>query len=143
MSVSKTKKYLILIADILIIPALTLCERLTDSMLSRSNPCPWTLLGGKCVSCGGTHFVNSLLNGKIAEAFEHNPFLFFVTLVLAVSFVLLNLDWLFGLRFPKTVLSGIYSIPMLIVTLSLMLIFFFVRNVPVFIRIAELIFSVL
>ena len=54
MSVSKTKKYLILIADILIIPALILCERLTDFMLSRSNPCPWTLFGGKCVSCGGT-----------------------------------------------------------------------------------------
>lgn len=143
MSVSKTKKYLILIADILIIPALILCEHLTDFMLSRSNPCPWTLFGGKCVSCGGTHFVNSLLNGRIAEAFEHNGFLFLITLVLAVSFVLLNLDWLFGLRFPKKVLSGIYSIPTLIGTLALMLIFFFVRNVPVWIRIAELIFSVL
>lgn len=143
MSVSKKKKYLILIADILFIPALILCEHLTDFMLSRSNPCPWTLLGGKCVSCGGTHFVNSLLNGRIAEAFEHNQFLFLITLVLAVSFVLLNLYWLFNMRFPKAVLSKIYTIPMLIVTLSLMLVFFFIRNIPVFIRIAELIFSAL
>ncbi len=141
MNVSTKKKCLLLAADVLLLPGLFLCERLTDYMLSLSLACQWARLGGKCVSCGGTHFVNALLNGQFSEAFQHNQFLFLLAFLLAVSFVLLNLSWLFDLKFAKNVLSRVYTIPMLIVILSLMLVFFFARNIPVFIRIADLFLS--
>lgn len=136
------KKVSILAADALAIPGLIFCEWLSDRMLATSSTCAWTLFGGKCITCGGTHFVNTILNFKFAEAFHHNEFLFVLSIVLAVSFVLLNLYWLFDLQFAKKVLKKIYNIPVLIVTVSVMLAFLLIRNIPAFIRIAELAFAV-
>ena len=65
--------------DVLLIPAGIICEKLTDNMLAVDDPCMWTLAGGKCATCGGTHFVNSLMNGHIIEAFHHNEYLFLLT----------------------------------------------------------------
>ena len=132
------RKWLILAGDVLLIPGLFFCEWLTDRMLSISSPCMWTYFGGKCITCGGTHFVNTLLNGQIVEAFFHNELLFVITLVLAVSLVFLNLYWLFDVQFAKKVLLKIYNIPVLIITVSVTLLFLFVRNIPAFINIAKL-----
>ena len=119
------RKYILLAGDVLLIPGLIFCEWLTDRMLSVSSVCMWTYFGGKCITCGGTHFVNTLLNGRIMEAFCHNEFL-------------LNLYWVFGVEFAKKILKKIYNIPVLIITVSVMLLFLFVRNIPAFINITKL-----
>ena len=131
------KNLLLIAADILLIPGLVLCKWLSGRMLAQTTQCEWLRYGGKCVTCGGTHFVNTLLSGQFAEAFEHNQFLFLLTVALAICFVLLNLAWLFDVKFAKTALSKIFTIPVLIITLSVMLLFFFARNMPVFIRMAQ------
>lgn len=133
-----SKKFFLLLFDVLLIPGLFFCEKLSDIMLSQYSVCTWVRLGGQCITCGGTHFVNTLLNGKIAEAFSHNQFLFLILVLLLVSWILLHLDWLFGISWAKKVLSWIFSIPTLIILLEIMMIFFLIRNIPVLIRITEL-----
>lgn len=133
----KYKKILLPVADLLLIPALVFFRWYSGYMLTTSSVCSWTLVGGKCVTCGGTHFVNALLHGRIAEAISHNPFLFLLTLFFLASYILLHLSWLWEVPFAKKCLSRVYSIPGLIAGLSIMLVFFFVRNIPAFVRIYQ------
>lgn len=131
------KKSLIIITDILIIPILIICEKITEYMLMIDKECPWTVFGGKCVTCGGTHFVNYILNGRFVEAIEYNLFLFVMLIVLVASFILINLYWIFNVDFARKILCKIYSMPSLIVAVIFMLIFFFIRNIPAFQFIVE------
>lgn len=133
----KNKKALLLAADAMLIPVLLLCRGLSSFMLTLDLPCQWAQLGGKCVTCGGTHFVKALLEWKFSEAFLHNPFLFLLAGYLVISYVLLHLDQLWSLPFAKKVLSALYSIPALVVGVVIMLAFFVVRNLPLFVRILE------
>jgi hypothetical protein len=128
----KYYQYLLIAADILLIPGLIFCEWLSDRMLATTSTCMWTLLGGKCITCGGTHFVNSLLNFRIAEAFRHNEFLFILTALLLVVFVLLNLSWLFRVKFATAALKRIFTIPSLIIVMAFLLLFPLIRNIPTF-----------
>ena len=135
----KNKKFHIITADILLLPALFLLEKLSDIMLTKtSETCLFLRLGGKCVACGGTHFVNTLLNGKFAEAFGHNAFLFVLTVILAISFILLNLSVLFKLKFAKTILSKVYSVPGVIVGTAGLVVFFVARIAPMFVYVFTL-----
>ena len=135
------RKYWLLAADLAILPGLLLCKLLSGFMLSYTTQCPWMALGGQCVTCGGTHFVNALSGGQIGAAFQYNPFLFLVTVFLALSLILLNLHWVFEVKYAKTVLTKLYSFPTLIVGLGLMLLFLVLRNIPVFIHVGQIIFS--
>ena len=128
------RKPIILIADALVIPALIFCEWLSNQMLATNSTCAWTLLGGKCITCGGTHFVNTLLNGRLVEAFNHNQYLFILAIFFAISFVLLNLYWLFDLRFVKAALGKMYSIASLIIACVGVLAFLVLRNMPLWFR---------
>lgn len=130
--------YILIAADILLIPGLIFCEWLSDRMLATTSTCMWTLLGGKCITCGGTHFVNSLLNFRIVEAFNHNEFLFILTALLLIAFVLLNLSWLFRVKFATVAVKRIFSIPCLIIVMALLLLFLFIRNIPTFCTIITL-----
>ena len=133
------KKAWLVAADVLVIPGMILCEKLSDLMLSQYSECFMLRLGGKCITCGGTHFVNTLLNFKILEAFRHNEFLFLLSAFLGVCFILWNLDWFFGVGWAKKLLKKFISIPSLIVWCAGMLSFFFLRNIPVFIRVGQII----
>ncbi|MBQ9938356.1 MAG: DUF2752 domain-containing protein [Oscillospiraceae bacterium] len=125
-------KTVLVVCDLLLIPALIACERLSDRMLAKNATCPWNFFGGKCITCGGTHFVNSVLNFKFAEAFGHNQYLFVLAVFFALSFLLLNLHKLFGIQFAKRVLRKMYNIPMLIAGCVLMVLFVILRNLPLF-----------
>ena len=135
------KLLLLLIADLLLIPALFACRELSKVMLSQESTCVMVLYGGQCITCGGTHFVKTLLSGQMIEAFHHNSFLFILTVIFAVSYILLHLFWLAKWEFVGKVLKTVYSIPGLIVVMVWMLGFFFVRNIPVFIKIANILFQ--
>ena len=122
------KKIIILSCDVILVPLLILCRYLSGVMLEMEGTCFMTLFGGKCITCGGTHFVRDLLSFRFADAFFDNQFLFACAVFLAVSLVFLNLFMLFELRFAKRALRCMYSIPALIVFGACMVAFLVVRN---------------
>jgi hypothetical protein len=126
------KRLAVLTVDVLLIPLAFFFKWLSGVMLSRPNECPMVTIGGKCVTCGGTHFVQSILSFRIYDALCYNPFLFALSLFLLVSFVLLNVYLLFGALNVKKLLLKLYSIPSLIIWLSAMLLFFIIRNIHLF-----------
>lgn len=125
------KKYkwpLLLTADVLVVVGCIVGRWLSGRMLESDTVCLFLLLGGKCITCGGTHFVQSLLSGQFIEAFHHNEFLFVSTAYLALSLVLLHPWLLFGARWAKIVLRWMYNLPTLILFLAGMTVFGIVRN---------------
>ena len=137
----KHKKTLLLAGDLLLVPCLFFLRWLSGYMLSKDTTCTWLLLGGKCVGCGGTHFVNALLNGQILDAFQHNQFFFTLGVFLIVSYLLLHLHWLWNVPLAKKLLSKLHSIPSLLVFCGWLLVFFFIRNIPMITRIFHVLFS--
>ncbi len=137
------KKYFLISFDILFIPLCFFCQWLSTQMLKTNGVCLWTILGGKCITCGGTHFVNTLLSGKFIEAFHHNELLFIFTVILLLSWILLHLCWFGNSAFAKNILLKIYSIPGLIIAAASTMIFLLIRNIPTFINLVQLIIYVL
>ncbi len=130
-------KKILIVGDLMLIPAWIFCEWLSDRMLATNSLCVWARIGGKCVTCGGTHFVNSLLNFQFAEAWQHNEFLFILALYLVISLLLLNLYLLFDSAFAKKALRLLYNIPALILWLAGLILFLLVRNIPLWERLAQ------
>ena len=125
------KVFLLLGFDLLIVPVGIFCKWLSGVMLDGiESECMWTCFGGKCLTCGGTHFVNYLLDGKIVQAFNENHFLFLCLIILIVVFVLLHLYLLFKIQFAKKMLRCIFSIPSLIIFMTIIVIVILVRNIP-------------
>lgn len=93
------------------------------------------------MTCGGTHFVNDLLSGRIVDAFHDNEYLFLLTIYLAITMLLLNLYYLFRLTFAKKILSVMYNLTMLIVFLASIFAYLFIRNIPLWTRLIEVISS--
>ena len=135
----KLKKHhfriIIIVFDLLILPFGLICKYLSGYMLTFNLPCIFTVFGGKCAGCGGTHFVKNLMSGNIIEAFFDNQFLFVWTVYLAVSLILLNLFLLFNMKFAKKALLVMYSSPALICFMASAFLFFIVRNIPLMINI--------
>ena len=133
----KNKKFVLLLCDVLLVPFSLICRELSAGMLTTNTVCSWTRFGGKCITCGGTHFVNAWTNCRFIEAFYYNEFLFVVTIGLFISYILLHIYLLFGVKWAHKILKIVYSIPGLIISLSLMMLYFFIRNIPVFILVIE------
>lgn len=132
----------VIIVDVLLVPAAILCRWLSEQMLETDSSCLLLQFNGKCLSCGGTHFVRDLLSGRIFDAFLDNHFFFYVTLYLFVTLILANLYLLFNLKFSLKVLKCMYNIPALLVTIFLMLLFLFARNIPMIIYFVQLAFEI-
>ncbi len=138
------KRIVILACDALCVLAALICGPLSQALLQHTDQvCIWNAMGGQCLTCGGTHFVNDLLSFRIGAAFMDNQLLFVMTLYLLVSLIFLNLYLLFDLAFAKRVLKWMYNIPVLIVFCSFMLVFFIVRNVPMFLNFAQILTDLL
>ena len=135
------KKIWIVSMDVLCLPAAILFRYLSALMLQGDSVCVWVRLGGQCITCGGTHFVNDLLSGRIGMAFWDNQFLFVLCVYFAVSWILLNLYWLFDLAFAKKMLGLMYNIPMLIIFCVAMFGFLFWRNIHLIPKLVQLLSS--
>ena len=135
----KNKKFWLIFSDVALPLLLIGCLWLSQFMLSFNNPCAWTLLGGQCLTCGGTHFVRDLLSGHILTAFTDNALLFLLTVYFAVTYILLHLHWLAGLPFARKVLSKMYNLPVFFAWIGFGGVFLIVRNIPMFINIYRLI----
>ena len=126
------KKYkwplLLLAADVLVVIGCIVGRWLSGRMLESDTVCLFLLLGGKCLTCGGTHFVRSLLTGQIVEAFHHNEFLFITTAYLALSLLLAHPAVLLKAKWAQKLLRWMYSIPSLILFFVWMVLFVFLRN---------------
>lgn len=127
----KKKIILLLSIDILLIPALFLCEWISEQMLALPGACIWTTFGGKCITCGGTHFVNSLLNGQLIQAYHYNELLFIFAVIFLISYILLHIWWIGKSILAKRILSIIYSIPGVIILCLSLFLFLIIRNIPV------------
>ncbi len=133
------KRIIILTCDAMIVPMALLCKLITENMLKTDSTCAWTLLGGQCISCGGTHFVNDLASLRIVDAFFDNQLMFFITLFFIATLIMFNLWWVFDLSFGKKALVRMYSVPTVIIFCSALIIFLVWRNwfaIPTFIRFA-------
>ena len=137
--IKKYKKLITIIFDVLLIPAGFICEKLTDVMLTTNELCLWVKVGGKCATCGGTHFVNAILNGHIIEAFHHNEYLFLLAIYFAVTIVLLNIVLLFEKKLPLKILKHMYNVPAVLILSVLLFLFIILRNIPLWIKLAEII----
>lgn len=140
------KKIAAVSCDLLCLLAALIGAPLSESLLIETDrACVWSLTGMKCITCGGTHFVNDLLAGRLGAAFADNQFLFAVTVYLAVSLVFFNLYWLLDLAFAKKALKLMYNIPMLIVFCVSLFAFLIFRNLDaianIFHAVCDLLFS--
>lgn len=136
------KKITVLSLDVLCLLAALICRPLSASMLESGSECYWSLMGIRCFTCGGTHFVNDLLSFRIGAAFADNQLLFIMTAYLGASLILFNLLWLFELGFAKKVLKVMYSIPALILMGVGMITFFVWRNWALIMRILRLLVAI-
>lgn len=127
-STTPKRRLLAIAVDLSFIPLWFAAKYLSKLMLSTEFSCGWARIGLRCVSCGGTHFAEALLNGRIIEAFSHNQFLFILGVFFALSLVLLNLWLLFDLKGARMALKKLYNIPSLIIWMSFMFVFFIGRN---------------
>ena len=121
-------KIIIVALDVLCIPLAMICREISDVMLKTEGVCVWTTAGIQCFTCGGTHFVNDLLSFKIVDAMVDNPLLFVIALYLLITFIILNLYLLFGLKFARRALRLMYNVPVAISFVIFGCVFFCVRN---------------
>lgn len=131
------KKIIVLSIDALCLIIALCCKPLSELMLSSDTDCLWASLGGQCLTCGGTHFVNDLFSLRIADAFMDNQLLFIVTVYFAITLIVVNLLWLFNLSFALKILKWMYNIPVLIVFSVGTIAFLLWRNLPALIRAVE------
>lgn len=126
--ICKHKKLILLACHLLALPAAWLVHRLSEQMLRTNTVCSWLRIGAKCPTCGGTHFVNALLQGDLTAALEHNAFLFLLALFFAVSLILLDLAVWLELPFAKKVLRKLYTYSTLVFFCVLLVLFVILRN---------------
>lgn len=125
----KIKIWLLITADLLIIPFCVLCKHISEHMLQQDGVCIWTLMGIQCVTCGGTRLVNALLNGHILQALKYNPLIFLTILCLFVSYILLHLWWIKNISIAGKILKKVYSIRGLLLYCLCIVLFFILRNI--------------
>lgn len=125
--------------DILAVPFLILCERLSAFMIAQNSVCQWTLIGINCGTCGGTRMVNAILHGDFVKAFNLNQFLFLCTVYLAIGFIVMNLAWVFKVGFAKKLLKMMFGLKALLISIGLFVAFIVVRNIPFAIRVIKII----
>lgn len=128
---NRLNKILIICTDFLILPFLYLCRYLSRFMLDfMPDTCMYAKFGAKCVTCGGTHFVNELSKGNLLEAFNHNQFLFLLMIFFIVAFIFLNIYILFNSKVAKKVLSIMFCLKTLYIIVGVLVVFLFLRNIP-------------
>ena len=79
------------------------------------------------------------LNGDFAEAFRMNQMVFVLIILSVIIFSLINFSVLFDVSFAKKALKKIFSIPGLIISLALLVVFYAGRNVDNVIAIIKLV----
>ena len=121
-------KKILILCDLLAIPATLFCRWLTGAMLATESPCLWTLFGFQCATCGGTHFASSLLHGRIGQAWHHNEFLFLLAILAVVVWVLVHLHLLCRAQWAGRVLRRVFSFPAVILLLAGTGVFLLIRN---------------
>lgn len=118
--------------DLLILPGIWLGRIVVELMFRQGKPCLWTYFGAQCATCGGTHCIQSFLNGQFTDAFRWNPLVFCWILIGIITLVLLNAMVLLRQRWAEKILRAVYSMPGFFTLVGSYLLFAFLRNVPLF-----------
>lgn len=114
----------------MLIPGTFLCRWLISVMFNVGKPCKWALVGAQCATCGGTHCIESFLYGRFLDAFTWNPMVFCWILYGILTFVLLNVRFVFRGRWAEVCLKKMYSLTAFFIGLGIYLGFTLVRNIP-------------
>lgn len=120
----------VVILDLMILPGLWLGRVAVELLFRQGKPCPWTLFGAKCATCGGTHCIQSFLEGRFLEALRWNPLVFCWILFAIATVVLLNCLVLLKRRWAGKALGVMWSMEAFFVAVGSYLHFAFWRNVP-------------
>jgi len=121
----------VVLMDLLILPGAWLGRLAVELLFRQGKPCPWTLFGAQCATCGGTHCVQSFLHGRFLEAFRWNPLVFCWILFAIATVLLLNALVLLRQRWAGTPLSVMRSMEGFCVIMDSYLHYACWRNVPV------------
>lgn len=131
--INKTAFFLVLTLDSVIALGGIFVSNIARFISSSSNTCLMKLFGLTCPSCGGTRCVYNFFKGNLAEAFGYNQFLFVMIFYALALVVLLNLQYVFGLNFPKKPIKYMVHPITLIAIVALYVTFGIVRNVILFV----------
>jgi hypothetical protein len=112
--------FLVLITILLIIPFLLFLELIHYK-------CLWhELLHIYCPGCGGTRMIMSILHLDFYQAFRYNPLLF-ILLILGLLYLIIML-----IIYKKKKVIILPSAKLWIIIVSILLIYFIIRNIPGF-----------
>lgn len=126
--IKKHHKLLLFTADVLVIPALFLCKKMTEAMFAAGRPCMWSLFGIECATCGGTRCVSALLEGRIFDSYMYNPMVFSAIAGLILIFVFANLSVFFKMKTAKKFLGFVFQQRTVYFCVAVFLTFFIARN---------------
>lgn len=122
-------RILVLIADAVTIGGALSVTHIARFISGNSSPCIYKYFGIQCPSCGATRCVYNFFKGNFAEAFQFNQ-LFFILIILAlILLVLLNLRFVFGLKFAEKPLRLAIHPATAVVFVVAFLVFGILRNV--------------
>lgn len=137
------KRLIVFSLDFLTVLGFIVCRPISAFMLTSDTECSWLRFGFTCGTCGGTHFVNDFTSGRFISAFFDNQYIFFLTVYLLFSLVMLHFFLLGGKRFAKKILSVMYSIPALVIVVTAFPVFIFLRNLPHIIDLVSRFFEII
>lgn len=100
----KNKRLFILLFDLAVLVAGFCMKPITIFMkITKISECFLYKHGIICPGCGGTRCVNNFFSGNFAKSFEFHPFVFCLIWYLVLIILLLNLDFLFNLKFARKI----------------------------------------
>ena len=124
-------KTAVIVLDVIVISSVPLFKWLLGCMLAVDRPCSWTILGAKCATCGGTHCIQSFLQGAIWESFCYNPMVFCWILYAMATGLLLIFSVIFRQKWAFFALKKMYTMTVFYVTIAVYILFGVLRNFPV------------
>lgn len=122
----------VLVLDAMILPGL--CKQLIDVMFGIGNTCKWAMVGAMCPTCGGTHCVQSFLNGDFRMAFAYNQMVFGWILYGIFTVLLLNGCFLLHSKWAGRCLRKMYSLTAFLIGVGIYLGYTLLRNIPLLIE---------
>lgn len=124
----KNKRFLVLGFDLLLIILLFAAKSITHFLINDSFVCFFRKFGILCPACGSTRAVYNFVLGNFTASFTSNPFIFLLIIYLAAITVILNLEFVFKLKFAEKIRKRAFNCKILIAMVICYAVFGVFRN---------------
>ena len=91
-------KWWVILLDVATLGGVFIAKWLATAIINNFSGCIFRLGGYLCPACGGTRAVYNFLSGNFAKAFSYNPYIVLILVYLIVLLVILNVEFLFGVK---------------------------------------------